>query len=384
MLNIARTILVCLLLSCSSAALAKDAACPPGAPYIGPALLPTPKVPSLPAQAAALGQPMHVEVSARLDAVFDQTFSLVDAPSGGAALWHPTLGSWSRTAGATKDARFWWASVAKLVTASILLQLVDERRLSLDAPVARWFPEYPQAERMTIDQLLTHTSGAFSFNADKKLRRERGYHPPEKLLRVAARHGSDFCPGSTWNYSNTGYLMLALIAERIEAKPWAAIVEQRIAAPLGLASLRVLSPGDAPDSIAPPDDDPRSTLAELASLRGVGALAAEPKDMLAVLHAYLRGTLVPESARKAALERLYPMFGDPMGYGRGVMAVDVPDADMPTTWIGHLGGAPGGKALLVYDIKRRACVALALTKDAPAAAGMVNALLKATDVHAAP
>lgn len=72
----------------------------------------------------------------------------------------------------------------------------------------------------SIDHLLTHTSGIYSFQSDPVLRASPGYKPPEELISTARNHGNGFCPGEYWSYSNTGYVMLGRIIEQIEGRPF--------------------------------------------------------------------------------------------------------------------------------------------------------------------
>lgn len=67
----------------------------------------------------------------------------------------------------------------------------------------------------SIDHLLTHTSGIYSFQSNPVLRASPGYKPPEELISTARNHGNGFCPGEYWSYSNTGYVMLGRIIEQI-------------------------------------------------------------------------------------------------------------------------------------------------------------------------
>ena len=327
-------------------------------------------------------RPMAPEMASRLDGLFARLVAdHTDASRASIALWGPHSGSWSSDIGAGPDGHngsFWWASVGKLVTASVVLQLVDENEVSLEDPLSDWYPDYPNAERITIDHLLTHTGGVFSFNADLQLQKSAGYKPIDLLIDVAADHGADFCPGTYWNYSNTGYVLLGRIAEMIEGKSFADIVEERIAGPQDLQSLAVVLATDGEDTIVPPLGENPPGMAAIASIYGAGAIKGTATDMLRLLAAYLRADIVSAKMRDLAWTDLYPMFGSTMYYGRGVMVTDVPDPSRPTVWIGHSGGSPNAKALLIYDVKRDVFLALVLNIDAPAEA-IANTILKELD-----
>ena len=321
------------------------------------------------------GQP---HVRQRLDQTFNEMVTQIDVPAVSVALWSKGSGLWTAITGQQVDvsSSFWWASVGKMITAAIVFQLVDEEQLDLQQRVSQWLPEVPAAAWMTVDDLLQHRAGVFSFQNDKKLNKRPGYHAPEKLLRTAQRHGPDFCPGGNWYYSNTGYLMLGLIAQQVQQTSLAELVSARVAGPLGVSSLQIVQRDVPIDHLVLPADESASQAhAQIASLQGVGGIVGNPTDMLIVLHAVLSARLFAESHLRLALSELHPMFGSSMHYGRGLMVVDLPEPDNPTVWLGHTGGAPGAKAVLVYDTQREALIALVGNRQFQGEA-LANALLK--------
>lgn len=374
-----------LLVGCSAIffvapAAASNAQCGSLNAYAGPATRDSMDLNAIPHDRNLMREPMPIPIADDLDQKFEELAASTDAAAASIAIWSPQLGYWSSTYGdgVEKDGSFWWASVGKMATAAIVLQLIDEGKLSEETRIIEYFPDFTKASNATIGDLLRHTSGIFSFNADLNLKERRGYKSPEELIAVANDHPLDFCPGTNWNYSNTGYVMLARAVERIEEKPFAQVVEERIAKPLGLPSFRLIQAGDPADSIVPLVSNHAGRIDEIASVFGAGAVAANPEDMLIFLQAYLEHDLVGEDSRLEAVATLYPMFGTPMYYGAGIMVTDVPDSQSPTVWIGHSGGAPDAKGLILYDTRRDAYVALVLNNQA-SAESIANALLKALD-----
>ena len=321
-----------------------------------------------------------------LATVLQRGVARTDATRATAALVHPTLGRWRAriggdgAAGEDPGTPFWWASVGKLATSAILHGLAAEGRLSLDDTLDRWYPDYPQAPRITLRSLLDHTAGAFSFQRDLELRERGGYVPPEALIAVSASHGADFCPGTAWSYSNTGYVLLARVAERITGRTLATLVAERVSGPLGLATLRVLERGAPPGAVVAPAGIAVADVGAIATVHGAGAVVADAPDALALLIAWLDGTLVPSAARDGALARTHPMYGTTMHYGLGLMATEVPDPARPALWIGHSGGSPEAKGLVLFDVPSGAAIAIALNAQAPAEA-IAGELLKALDRH---
>lgn len=361
-------------------AYAAETECKADALYIGAPLRPALDLSAIPTNRTISNDPFPPEQAELLNQTFDRLFESTDATAASISIWKPGVGYWSREKGTVNAGMnsFWWASTGKLATATVILQLIDEGKLASDTSVSTFFPDFKHASVATVDDLLHHTSGIFSFNIDLKYRKKKGYSPPSELIGVADKHDLEFCPGTNWNYSNTGYVMLAAIAEKIEQKPFAEVIEQRIAKPIGLETFRVLQPGYPASSVVTSSSKDAEGVPEIASIFGAGGIVATPSDMIAFLHGYLETGLVPQSVRDDAVTKLYPMFGTPMSYGSGIMVIDVPDKDVPTIWIGHSGGSSGAKGLLFYDVKRDTYIAIALDNQAPAEA-IANTLLKLMD-----
>lgn len=110
-------------------------------------------------------------------------------------------------------------SVTKQFTAAAIVQLAERGGLSLDEPVMRHLPELPRADRVTIRQLLTHTSGVHDFTRAKLFdeRETRFSHTTDEMVEFIARQDPnyDFDPGTRWSYSNSGYYLLGAIIERV-------------------------------------------------------------------------------------------------------------------------------------------------------------------------
>ncbi|NOS68960.1 MAG: beta-lactamase family protein [Verrucomicrobia bacterium] len=330
---------------------------------------------------------LDVETVTRLEKALEKALVATGAPEMSVAVAVPGKGSWStnrmQAGGSSQPAsqQFWFASVGKAFTAVVVLQLVEERKLSLDDKLVRWFPDFPNARFITIDHLLTHTSGIFSFQNDSKLRATPGYKSPERLIAVAREHGNGFCPGEYWSYSNTGYVMLGRIIEAIEGRPFHEVLTSRVIKRLGLKNTNALSPEEKLDGIAKPhpskpQDEPVEDSAPTTPF-AAGNVVATASDMIEFWHALLGGRILKPETVRDQFQRLYPMFDNGTFYGRGVMLYDVPDRDdRRLTWLGHSGGAPGFKAIVAYSVDAKAFVAVALNNDGSAEA-TANLLLKA-------
>ncbi|MEU5339593.1 serine hydrolase domain-containing protein [Streptomyces sp. NPDC020766] len=150
-------------------------------------------------------------------------------------------------AAARSGDRFRIASASKTFVATVILQLVGEGRLSLDDSVEHWLPGVVSGNgndgsKITVRQLLQHTSGLFNYTADfapltSVAAYEAGRYTtwtPEQLVGIAMRHAPEFEPGAKWSYSNTNYILAGMIIEKVTGHSWEQQVTKRIIRPLGL------------------------------------------------------------------------------------------------------------------------------------------------------
>ncbi len=157
---------------------------------------------------------------------------------GGKVVLVKAYGKQSDSAPARIDAPYQIASISKQFTAAALLLLKDDGKLSMDDTVAKWLPGISGGDRITIRQLLSHTSGLqdywpqdYSFAAMEKPT------TPQAIVDRWAKKPLDFTPGTQWQYSNTGYVVAGLIAEKAAGEPLMAFLDRRIFQPLGITAI---------------------------------------------------------------------------------------------------------------------------------------------------
>lgn len=353
------------------------ATCTQRAPYAGLPLYA--KRVDLPADTHAGSGAFPAVVAQRLDRAMDDAMRHTKAAHMTASV-AASGAVWAATRSADRTAprgRLYWASVGKVLTAVVVMQLVEEGTLALTEPVSRWAPQLPHGRFTTVDDLLQHTSGLFSANEDAAVRREPRYLLPEESIRISVRHGAMFCPGQAWRYSNTGYTVLGRIIEAVERSPYHQVVNRRIGDRLGLPNLRVLAPNELPNDVAPilPADGSRPQVSPSWPY-AAGAVVGSAEDMVRLWQAVLGKRLLGQENTARLFERLYPMFDPGTYYGRGVMLYVLPDGNDGTrVWLGHSGGTPGAKAVVAYAEAEQAFVSVALSGDGSAEAA-ANLLLK--------
>ncbi|WP_159107282.1 serine hydrolase [Azospirillum sp. B4] len=324
--------------------------------------------------AAVSDLPLPDSQMARLDDAFAKIESYTAAPALTAAVARPGSGLWYRGPTGSEKQSLWWASVGKAFTATVVLQLVQEAKLSLDMSASRWVDGIPNGRLVTVRDLLAHTSGLFSANEDLMVRAHPRYRDPAAMLTIARQHGAMFCPGERWRYSNTGYDVLGKIVEKVDKRPIDEAITARIITPLGLKSMRALSPGKEERAVAPPAVTRGETI-EPSWAGAAGPIVSDAHDMALAWAALLDGRFLRKPLRQERMATLYPMFDPGTYYGLGMMVFEVPDGQRTLRWIGHAGGAPGASAIAVYSPDANAIVTVALTGDGSAVAG-ANLLLK--------
>ncbi len=142
---------------------------------------------------------------------------------------------------ADEETMFRIGSVTKQMTAALVMRLVEQKKLALDDDLSRYVPEFPlQGRKVTIEQLLNHTSGIKSYTDVgeewEKLWPKELTHA--ELLALVQDAPFDFEPGTNWHYNNTGYYLLGMVIEKVTGKGYAEAMQAELFTPLGLIRTR--------------------------------------------------------------------------------------------------------------------------------------------------
>lgn len=228
------------------------------------------------------------------------------------------------------------ASNTKVLTATVVLQLVGEGLVGLDEPVETYLPGLVHGEgidgnEITVRQLLQHTSGIPNYTAhmdSDSFARKDVYVQQRDHVETALAHPADFPPGTSWSYSNTNYTLLGMIIEEVTKRPVAEQMTERIIEPLGLEHTYVPLPGERtlrgehPRGYHPGADGELVDLTDLdPSWAGAaGDVVSTPSDLLEFFTALVGGELLRPQELEAMQQLVdmpeeYP--GD--GYGLGLM-----------------------------------------------------------------
>lgn len=134
------------------------------------------------------------------------------------------------------DMVFRIGSVTKQFTAVAILMLMEEGKLSLQDEITKFFPDYPtQGQKITVEHLLTHTSGIKSYTGLPEWRPLwRKDVSMKEMIDLFKDKPMEFAPGAKWNYNNSGFVLLGAIIEKVSGQSYSEFVQKRIFAPLGM------------------------------------------------------------------------------------------------------------------------------------------------------
>ena len=223
---------------------------------------------------------------------------------------------------AAGDYLIWrWASVTKQVVALLVMQEVEKGRVALDAPASNYLPNVtlPGGDAVTVRRLLTHTSGLYDPNSGPAgpdgtpLTYLRSKTPAPRGLDPQCLKPSGHAPGEGFVYNNCDYIVLGALLEAVAAKPFATLVRERIAKPLGLKSLRVLKPGDRDDIVAIDEKGATDAAVDPGRYGSAANLAGTSNDLLkfdrALMGNKLLGKAATEEMWKGDSKAGYAAFG---------------------------------------------------------------------------
>src|SRR4026209_1556284 len=138
----------------------------------------------------------------------------------------------------TPETRFRLGSITKQFTATLILQLVEQGKIKLDGKLSDYLPDYRKdvGEKVTIHQLLNHTSGIPSYTGLPGFFNEVSRNPykVDEFVKQYASKDLEFEPGSKFSYNNSGYLLLGAIIEKVTGKPYEQVLKEKIFEPLGM------------------------------------------------------------------------------------------------------------------------------------------------------
>ncbi|PEY43450.1 D-alanyl-D-alanine carboxypeptidase [Bacillus cereus] len=254
------------------------------------------------------------------------------------------------------DFRFRIGSVTKTFIATVLLQLAGENRLNLDDSIEKWLPGVIQGNgydgnQITIRQILNHTSGIADYikSKDFDIMDKNKSYTAEEFVKMGISLSPDFAPGKGWSYSNTGYVLLGILIEKVTGNSYAEEIENRIIEPLELSN--TFLPGNS--TVIPGTNHARGYVQPdgASELKDVtysnpgssdGDMISTADDLNKFFSYLLSGKLLKEQQVKQMLTTVPTGREGINGYGLGIYEIKLPNG--VSIW-GHTGGVPGFSTL---------------------------------------
>jgi D-alanyl-D-alanine carboxypeptidase len=273
-------------------------------------------------------------------------------------------------------------SNTKTWTGTVILQLVQEGKLTLDEPVSTYRPDVPNGQHITIAELLDMRSGLYNYSESLELNQTLDTNPakawtPDELLAIAYRNPAYFPPGQGFHYSNTNTVLLGLIIEKLTGNPVEQEFQRRIFTPLGLRNTHLpprtsnALPAPYPNGyqfgsnvetmatqVLPPD---QQAAARAGILKPLDATHANPswawtagsgistaEDLARYGQALVGGGLLNDTMQKQRLASIRPINpADPKSPGYGLALAQFGPV------FGHTGELPGYNSFMGHDPRRK-------------------------------
>lgn len=252
-------------------------------------------------------------------------------------------------------------SMTKLFTAALTMEQVEKGLLRLDDPISMWI-HLVKARDITIRNLLNHTSGLPDYAHDPWFQIRWFGLPgkiwkPDELISVIGTKSSRFDPGSRYEYSNSNYLLLGVILEKVTGKPYPLILDEAIREKPGLTDTYFLN---YPDDLAIANGYDEALLKlgrrNLTGFRqslesgayAAGGILSTSEDVAHFLHALLNGFVISDASlteMQTFMDAQDEDIPEQTGYGLGLRYLFIGGED----WIGHTGSIPGFSGIAMYN-----------------------------------
>ena len=303
----------------------------------------------------------------------------------------------------TPDGLMLAGSTGKTFFAALALQLIESGRLELDAPISKylgdrpWFPRLPNATAITVRHLMTHTSGLVryemnpKFTADLRAQPDKVWSPEEEVAYLLDAK-PPFAAGLGWDYSDTNYIVLGMIMEKVTGTKAYDEIRSRFLTPLKLGGVVPQTGREIPklvngyaganDPLGLPDEmmvDGRLAINPQFEWAG-GGFATSAGDLARWGHALYTaaGGPVTPAMRNLMVNAAVPArLGPQVSYGLGVIVR--PTTPVGPVW-GHSGFFPGYQSELVHAVDKGITVAVQINTSAPRSTGNRSMLRVAFDL----
>ena len=296
---------------------------------------------------------------------------------GGTVLFEKGYGYKNKKENTWNDSNtvFQIGSITKQFTSAIILQLEEKNRLSLQDKLSKYIPDYPNGDQITIEHLLTHTSGVYNYTNDTAFMRRSAFTPisRDSLIATFKNKPLDFHPGAQFNYSTSGYILLGYIIEKVTGKSYFQVVRENIFRPLHMDhtgfDFSGLVSADKAIGYRPSETGEPAPIVDSSVSFAAGAIYTTLGDLYKWDRALYTGNIIsPASLQKAFTPHLAKY-----GYGWTI------DSVHGKRVVEHGGGIPGFVSYIWRVPEDQTCIVVLDNHPSPAGpeqiAREINALL---------
>ena len=272
----------------------------------------------------------------------------------------------------TGASRFRIGSITKMFTATMILQLVEEGKLKLTDTLSTFFPQVPNAKKITIVQILWHRSGIPNVKREQNSQENVNTIPVTKdeMLAMIVKSTPDFEPDTKHSYSNSGYQLLGLILEKVTGKSYGESLRERITSKIGLTNTYIatgnidVSKNEALTYMHFGDGWKPMPETHPSILFSAGAIVSTPNDLAKFIQALFDGKLITQQS----LDQMKTIRD---GEGAGME----PFTFAGKTFYGHTGGADNYGAWLAYLPEEKLAVAYTTNAKVYAVGNIVRGIV---------
>ena len=251
----------------------------------------------------------------------------------------------------TTDSVFRLGSITKQFTAAAIMILQERKKLSVDDDIHKYIPDFPtEGNKVTIENLLTHTSGIANYTEDRSIFAKEIQVPTtiDEMLVRFAQHPMKFKTGEKMRYSNTGYVLLGKIIEVVSGKSYAHFIEENIFKKLGMKSSRYggsqIIPNRASGYNKTPDGFENAKYTDITWHHAAGSLLSTVIDINRWFSALRNGELLSKESYQMMIKPFTLNDGSTSKYGYGLINQKINKYGI----ISHTGGISGFATSALY------------------------------------
>nr|WP_315193598.1 serine hydrolase domain-containing protein [uncultured Flavobacterium sp.] len=253
---------------------------------------------------------------------------------------------------ANNQTKYRIGSISKMFTACLILKSIEENKLSLNQTLDKFFPQIENSKKITIENLLNHRSGIHNFTNDSTyLSYNTAFKSQKEMIEIIVRGKHDFEPNSKADYSNSNYVLLSYILEKIYNNDYAKILNKKIIIPLGLKNTyfggKTKLINNESYSYSFEKRWIKETETDMSIPMGAGAIVSNPTDLTLFIEQLFAGKIISEKS-------LAQMKTIKDKYGMGIF--EFPYFEKKS--YGHTGGIDGFQSVVSYFPEDKLAIAL--------------------------